>query len=119
MAKLKPTAAGVSAFSTGGQFSAFKAPPAPPKEILAVEKNQVPAEPSVTPKAEIKGTVRRKKMKTNRFVDKKGQLVAEQTTRSYILEWEVAEGLSDYAATTKQSASLIVNELIKKHILQK
>jgi len=90
-------------------------PPTPPKK-----KTPAPAaEPSTTePKTPKLEAVRRKKIKRNAFVNNKGILVAQQTTRSYRLEWDVAEGLSDYAHSTKQSASMIVNELIKKHVLK-
>ena len=115
MGKVKPTAAGVSAFSTGGQFSAFKTPSTPSKEAKTSPAVEVPPATTEAPKPE---AVRRKKIKRNKFIDNKGILVAQQTTRSYRLEWDVAEGLSDYAHSTKQSASMIVNELIKKHVLK-
>ena len=114
--KIKPTAAGARAFSTGGQFSAFQAPPTPPKKPEPSPATESPAAETKAPKQEV---VRRKKMKTNRFVDKDGGVVAQQTNRSYMLEWEVAEGLSDYAHSTKQSASMIVNELVKKYVLKR
>jgi hypothetical protein len=97
------------------QFSAPQTPSTPPKEAKPSPATEPPAAET---KAQKQGAVRRKKMKTNKFIDNKGALVAQQTTRSYTLEWNVAEGLSDYAYSTKQSASMIVNALIKKHILK-